>query len=195
MSSLIRQLMLSFLLAMSALLLSVNAFGVEMVTGEFIRAPSPNPDVIPIQITEISAHEATGTSSQKGYFFTHTDRDNDGEYDSWRLIDLRDTENTCVNVYGDGQARIGGLISDWNEGNGFAGRYLGYDLLDGGQPNVNEPVDFLTIILFIEPDPENIDDLLRGFKRWCDTGKLSKKVVLGAFPKYVMDGNLKIHNE
>ena len=87
MSSLIRQLMLSFLLAMSALLLSVNAFGVEMVTGEFIRAPSPNPDVIPnLQITEISAHEATGTSSQKGYFFTHTDRDNDGEYDSWSSI-------------------------------------------------------------------------------------------------------------
>ena len=114
-------------------------------------------------------------------------------------FDLRDTENTCLPIltrWPDGPApRIGGLISDWNEGNGFAARYLGYDLLDGGQPNVNEPVDFLTIILFIEPDPENIDDLLRGFKRWCDTGKLSKKVVLGAFPKYVMDGNLKIHNE
>jgi len=37
--------------------------------------------------------------------------------------------------------------------------------------------------------------LLAGFKHWCDTGELLEEIYLGAFPKYVMEGNLKIHSE
>ena len=180
-------------------LLTASAFGVdraEKVTGEFVRAPSPNPSGA-TQVTEIAAHEAFGRSPQQGYFFTHNDIDGDGVYANWRLIDFDDPENTCVNVYGDGRARIGGYVSKTNEGNPLKSRYLGYDLLDGGQPNLNEYVDFMTVNLFTEPDPEKRNDRTdprSAFMEWCETGNLKQKDIDGSFPKYVVEGNLKIHH-
>ena len=76
-------------------------------------------------------------------------------------------------------------------------RYLGYDLLDGGQPNVDEYVDFMTVILFSEPDPEKPNDRTDpqlAFMEWCETGNLKQKDIDGSFPKYVAEGNLKIHH-
>lgn len=197
MFSLNKILKTQFLVGVTFLFFTISVLGggkVEKVTGEYVRAPGPNGNLTPLQITEVAAHEATESSPQIGFYFTHTDSDDDGVYDSWRLIDLDDSENSCVNIYGDGVARVGGLVSEWSDGNRLAGRYLGYDLLDGGQPNTNEYVDFLTIILFSEPDPENPAEILLGLMHWCDTGELLEGVYDGAFPKYVSEGNLKIHN-
>lgn len=108
-------------IAVSACLLASNAAAdsaIDKVTGEFTLADATH--------RLLSAHEAGGKHMQKGLMFSWHD---DG---LWFEVDFRDTENTCVNVYADGQARIGGLVSG---GNGpQVGRYFGFLLVDGGEP-------------------------------------------------------------
>jgi len=126
---------------------------------------------------DISAHEAAGKRFQKGHLFSWQDND------AWYQMNFRDTENTCVHVYAEGAARIGGLVSDGNVG--AVGKYFGYDILDGGQPDPELYVDTMWVIRFDGADPK------ADFFFWCETGTV---VTATWWPQAVIEGNVKVHN-
>ena len=134
----------------------------------------------------VSAHEATGKHPQKGFFFSWQDSGR------WQEIDFSDTVNTCVNVFADGQARIGGLISDGNEGNPAIGRYFGFNLLDGGEGKPGLIVDHsdtyrVSTVYYSE-------SARLGLLEWCNSGTHAGLIGQAIWPHSVTEGNLQVHN-
>jgi hypothetical protein len=148
-----------------------------------------------------SAHEAFGKHPHKGFFFSW--RDNG----SWFEMDLSDAENTCVNVFADGQARIGGLVSNGSDFAPQIGRYFGLFMMDGGEPGVMVDHSFT---YRVSTDYWSEDARL-ALLEWCETGDLQIfddgesgpvvgppiAVLNGAVvwpTRPVTHGNLQVHN-
>ena len=134
----------------------------------------------------VSAHEATGKHPQKGFFLSWQDSGR------WYEIDFRDPENSRVNVFADGQARIGGLVSDGNEGAAAIGRYFGFNLLDGGKGKLGHVVDHsdtyrVSTVYYSE-------DARLALLEWCDSGTYADLIGQAIWPHSVSDGNLQVHN-
>ena len=124
-------------------LLAANAYAkgkgaTDKVTGEYTRGNCPEYACEPpgdalnsVAHRMVSAHEASDKRPQKGFMLSWTDEG------KWWEVDLSDTDNSCVHVYEDGKARIGGLVSDqggYNPGSGPIGRYVGFHIEDWGEP-------------------------------------------------------------
>jgi len=153
-----------------------------------------------------SAHEAFGKHPQKGFFFSWKD---DG---SWFEMDFRDTDNTCVNVFADGRARIGGLVSGGVQSNGIdiapqVGRYFGIMLMDDGEPGSMVDHSFSYRV-----SSDYWSEAARlALLEWCKNGDLEIQDDLESGPvvgpphallpgavvwptRPVTDGNLQVHN-
>jgi len=149
----------------------------DKVTGEFV--------INDIVHRLISAHEANGNQQQKGFFLSWS---ND---ETWFELDFDDTYNTCVNVFSEGQARIGGLVGAGNEGSPQVGRYFGFTLIDGGEPGAVVDHGF-TYRVSTDYWSESARLALLS---WCETGVIDETlngyIVWG--PHLVTDGNLQVH--
>jgi hypothetical protein len=160
---------------------SVYAKGpADKVTGEYVLND--------IYHRLVSAHEANGKLPQKGFFLSWRD---DG---SWYEMDFNDTVNTCVNVFTEGQARIGGLVSEGIKDSEDApqiGRYFGFTVVDGGGPG--SIVDHGYTYRVSEDYWSEAAKL--ALLNWCDTGAVNEElggwVVWG--PHVVTDGNVQVH--
>lgn len=132
----------------------------------------------------ISAHEATGKNPQKGFFFSYRD---DGR---WFEMDFNDAENTCVNVFAEGQARIGGLVIAAHDNAPQVGRYFGFLLVDGGEPG---PIVDQGFTYRVTTDYWSEEARL-ALHNWCETGVLGDLYQQAVWPYVVTDGNLQVHN-
>jgi len=163
----------------------------DKVTGEYTRANcddcQPGDDLLFVGYRIISAHEASGKHPQKGFMFSLNDKG------YWFELDFTDTVNTCVNIYEDGKARVGGVV---NSGNGpQVGRVFGFYLEDHGGPayfsDKGRTVRFTNDAALVEIGRAYV-------QYWCDTGKkLGEDLVFPIYvewPGIVIDGNLVIHN-
>jgi len=167
----------------------------DKVTGFFYNVSDEDPacsaDPPDLQVTlanavskEFSAHEALGRKLQYGYVYLV--RPNG----AWELIDLGNVEESCVNVYEDGKARVGGLVID---GTGPAvGRYFGFEIVDKGEPA--RCSDMSTTVRFPRPseDPEDPPQGRTDFLNWCETGSLHGSTAY--WPGVLVYGNVKVHN-
>lgn len=163
----------------------------DKVTGFFYNVSASNPacseDPPDLQVTlasavskEFSAHEALGKKLQHGYVYLVRPTG------AWELIDLGNAGESCVNVYADGEARVGGLIID---GTGPAvGRYFGFEIVDQGEPAACS--DMSTTVRFprLADDPDSRENFLE----WCESGSLDGNT--GYWPGIVVYGNVKVHN-
>lgn len=163
----------------------------DKVTGFFYNVSASDPacsaDPPDLEVTlanavskEFSAHEARGKRLQHGYVYLVRPTG------QWELIDLGDVEESCVNVYADGEARVGGLIID---GTGPAvGRYFGFIVVDKGEPAACS--DMSTTVRFprLTDDPDSRENFLH----WCETGNLDGNT--GYWPGVLVYGNVKVHN-
>jgi len=146
----------------------------DKVTGGFRHAgPVVDPGDV-VYSKRISAHEALGVHPQRGFIYIVRP---DGH--TWEYIDLADTDNACVNIYADGEARIGGLVTD-GIGPGL-GRYFGWALRDNGEPG--RMSDLSTTLRF--------DDVTH-LMGWCEDG--STDWANAVWPHIVVAGNLQVHN-
>jgi hypothetical protein len=163
----------------------------DKVTGSLLNASfsnEPCPECPPgIQVNlenangkEISAHEALGKRLQHGFVYILRV---DG---TWDLIDLGNGVDSCVYVYADGRARIGGLVVD-GTGPGL-GRYFGFEVEDKGEPG--KWADLITTVRFppLSVNPESREN----FGAWCAVGNREGNTAV--WPGLVVDGNLKVHN-
>ena len=164
-------------LVIAGTLMSFSAFAgnaADKVTGDFRHAAPVNDPGDVIYSKHISAHEALAGRPQRGFiYFVRPDGH------TWEYIDLADTDNACVNVYADGEARIGGLVTD-GIGPGL-GRYFGWALQDNGEPG--RMSDLTTTLRF-----DNAENLFA----WCITGDTNYAITIA--PHIVVAGNLKVHN-
>jgi hypothetical protein len=175
-----------------ACLVAANVFAggvADKVTGDYTRANcnSCQPgDVLKFNSYRLlNAHEASGKHPQKGFMFAL----NDAGY--WFELDFTDTFNTCVKIYEDGRARIGGVV---NSGNGpQVSRVFGFYLEDNGEPayfsDKGHTVRFTSDYGLVETARLYVQN-------WCQTGNLPGDPLLGyvVWPGIVIDGNFKIHN-
>ena len=179
------------LVSLAVILVSMNAMArgpVDKATGEFTHGSCsgcvPGDELAHVSHKLISAHEASGKHKQKGFVFSWND------WGRWFEMDLRDTENTCVNVYADGRVRTGGLVSD---GNGpQVGRYFGLDFVDGG-----EPAYFVDHGATVRFGLDYYSETARlAFLDWCETGELPTEPMYGlaVWPHIIIQGNLQVHN-
>lgn len=133
----------------------------------------------------VSAHEAIGRHPQKGFFLSW------GDGGAWYELDFNDTENTCVNVFSDGQARFGGLVGAGSEGLPQIGRYFGFIVVDGGEPGAIADHGY-TYRVSTDYWSESARLALLN---WCDTGVIDETrngfIVWG--PHLVTEGNLQVH--
>jgi hypothetical protein len=158
-------------------LIGISAFAggaADKVTGHFRHAGPVNDPGDVIYSKTISAHEAFAGRPQRGFIYAVRP---DGH--TWEYIDLADTSTACVNVYGDGQARIGGLVTG-GIGPGM-GRFFGWELRDNGEPA--RLSDLTTTLRF-----DDADDLLA----WCISGDTNWANAV--WPHIVLSGNLQVHN-
>jgi hypothetical protein len=176
---------------LAVLLLGANAFAqgaADKVTGEYTRAGcngcQPGQALSFISYRLLNAHEASGNGPQKGFFFALNDAG------SWFELDFTDTFNTCVKIYDDGRARIGGVVKS---GNGpQVDRAFGFYLEDDGGPayfsDRGHTVRFTT---------DYDSEVARQYVQyWCETGELPDEELEGYAVWFgiVIDGNLVIHN-
>ena len=161
---------------------------IDKATGEFTHGScsgcAPGDTLAHVSHKLISAHEASGKHRQKGFVFSWNDQGR------WFEMDLRDTQNTCVNVHADGHVRTGGLVSD---GNGpQVGRYFGLDLVDGGEPAYFVDHGF-TIRFGLDYYSE---EARLAFLEWCESGELPGEPIYGlaGWPHVIFQGNLQVHN-
>lgn len=169
----------TIILVLVLTLFTVNTYArgpADKVTGEFTHNDTAH--------RLVSAHEAFGKHLQKGFFFSWRD---DGR---WFEIDFRDTEHSCVNVFADGQARIGGLIRDAHEGAPQIGRYFGFLMVDGGEPGPIVDQGFTYRVTTEYWSEEARLALLH----WCETGELGDLFEQAVWHAVVTDGNLQVHN-
>jgi hypothetical protein len=176
---------------LAVLLLGTNAFAqgvADKVTGDYTRAScydcQPGQAVGFISYRLLEAHEATGKHPQKGFFFAINDAG------TWFELDFTDTYNTCVNVYDDGRARIGGVVL---AGNGpQVGRVFGFYLEDNGEPAYYSDRE-RTVRFTLDYDS---DDARQYLHHWCETGDLQGDPLYGYAVWFgiVIDGNFVVHN-
>ena len=178
---------------LAAFLLVGSAFAggaVDKVTGEFTRGSCfdciPGMDLPFITHRLVSAHETGPKHPQKGFMFSVSE--NSGH---WFELDFSDTFNTCVNVYEDGKARIGGVVE---YGNGpQVGRVFGFYLEDNRGPayfnDMGHTVRFTIEYHLVEIAREY-------FHYWCQTGLLPGEPLPGYAVWFgtVVDGNFVVHN-
>lgn len=130
----------------------------------------------------VSAHESVGKLPQKGFLLSW------GDNGTWFEMDFNDTANTCVHVFANGNARIGGLVS---AGNGpQVGRYFGFLLVDGGEPGTIVDYGFT---YRVTTDYWSEEARL-GVMEWCESGLLAGLPNQAIWPYVVTDGNLQVHN-
>ena len=178
---------------LAVLLLGANAFAqgaADKVTGEYTRAGcndcQPGEVLNFVSYRLLNAHEASGNRPQKGFFFAL----NDAGF--WFELDFTDTVNTCVKIYEDGRARIGGVVKSGNGNGPQVGRAFGFYLEDNGGPayfsDKGHTVRFTT-----EYDSEVARQYVQ---HWCETGDLQSEALEGYAVWFgiVIDGNLVIHN-
>ncbi len=183
----------SMIALMTAFLLAGNALAggaVDKVTGEFSRGSCfdciPGTDLPFISHRLVSAHEAGTKHPQKGFLFSVSE--NSGH---WFELDFSDTYNTCVNVYEDGKARIGGVV-EYGSGP-QVGRVFGFYMEDNGGPayfsDMGHTVRFTTEYHLVEIAREY-------FQHWCQTGLLPGNPLPGYVVWFgtVIDGNYVVHN-
>lgn len=145
----------------------------------------------PIRYRQYDAWEESDKYPQGGYMYSIDPRD------IWYMMDFSDTENTCVNVYDKGRARLGGLVSAGNAG--AVGRYFGFDLHDWKQKRFHQ--DSGQVFRFIgpggvdDPGPERVAN----FMHWCETGEWVHEAsgepdptINAIWPQVVVKGDLKI---
>lgn len=130
----------------------------------------------------ISAHEAIGKLPQKGFLLSWADNG------TWFEMDFNDTANTCVHVFANGNARIGGLVSAGNAPQ--LGRYFGFLLVDGGEPGAVVDHGFT---YRVSTDYWSEQARL-GLLDWCESGLLAGLPNEAIWPYVVTDGNLQVHN-
>lgn len=178
---------------LTAFLLAGNALAggaVDKVTGEYTRGSCydciPGTDLPFIAHRLVSAHEAGQKRPQKGFLLSVSE--NSGH---WFELDFSDTFNTCVNVYEDGKARIGGVIES---GSGpQVGRVYGFYLEDNGGPayfsDRGHTVRFTYEYHLVEIAREYL-------QHWCRTGLLPGDPLPGYVVWFgtVVDGNFVVHN-
>jgi hypothetical protein len=176
---------------LAVLLLGANAFAqgaADKVTGEYTRAGcndcQPGEVLNFVSYRLLNAHEASGKQPQKGFFFAFNDAG------LWFALDFTDTTNTCVKIYDDGRARIGGVIKS---GNGpQVDRAFGFYLEDNGGPayfsDKGHTVRFTT--------DYNSDVALAYVRHWCESGELLGTELPGyvVWSSIVIDGNFVVHN-
>lgn len=165
------------ILVIAGTLLCISALAggaADKVTGGYRHAAPVNDPGDVIYSKRISAHEALDGLRQLGFIFIVRP---DGH--TWEYIDLADTENACVNIYADSEARVGGLVTD-GIGPGL-GRYFGWALTDIGEPG--RMSDLTTGLRF-----DNAQNLLN----WCDDG--DEKWANAVWPHIVVAGNFQVHN-
>jgi len=168
---------LSFVLA----IFTFNVYAVgfaEKVTGEFTLND--------VYYRVVSAHEATSKHPQKGFFYSWQDSGR------WYEIDFSDTHNTCVNVHADGAARIGGLVTDGNEGDPAIGRYFGFDLLDGGEGQAGLILDYSDTYRVSTDYDSEVARL--ALLEWCASGTIAGLTGEAYWGHSVTEGNLQVHN-
>lgn len=176
-----------FMFATAACVHAATAFAggaVDKVTGDFTQGSCCLPDGQLRAVTHrlISAHEESDKHPQAGFLLSWGD---DGV---WFEMDFSDAANTCVKVYADGQARIGGLVSD---GNGpQVGRYFGIYLADAGEPAyfVDHGVNHRMSLDYYS------EETRLAFLDWCATGELPGLEGQTVWPFVIFQGNLQIHN-
>jgi hypothetical protein len=166
-----------FSITAAACLLASNVIAggaVDKVTGEFTLSNDSH--------RLVSAHESGGGHLQKGFLFSLSDQG------VWFEIDFNDADNTCVNVFGDGEARIGGLVS---QGNGpQVGRYFGFLLVDAGEPALLVDHGFTYRVGTDYWSEEARLALLE----WCASGTLAELPNQAIWPYVITDGNLQVHD-
>ncbi len=183
----------SLLTVMGALcLLAANAFAqgaTDKVTGGYTRAGcngcQPGDTLNFVASRLVNAHEASDKHPQKGFFYSWNDAGR------WFAMDFTDTFNTCVNVYEDGKARIGGVIK---YGNGpQVGRVFGIYLEDHDGPAYFSDKGHTVRFSWTY---ELVDEAREYLKYWCDTGMLPGDPLEGyaVWPAIVIGGNFVIHN-
>ena len=160
----------------------------DKVTGEFTRANcydcQPGDDLAFISHRLLNAHEATDKHPQKGFMFAMNDAG------IWFELDFTDTHNTCVNVFEDGRARIGGIVQD---GNGpQVGRTFGFYLEDQSGPAYFSDKTH-TVRFTLDRWTDDARDYLH---HWCQTGELLGAPLRGYAVWFgiVIDGNFVVHN-
>jgi hypothetical protein len=184
---------------MTAFLLAGNALAggvVDKVTGEFSRGSCfdciPGMDLPFVSHRLLSAHEAGPKHPQKGFLFSVSETSGNWfELENWFELDFSDTFNTCVNVYEDGKARIGGVVES---GSGAqVGRVFGFYLEDNGGPayfsDMGHTVRFTYEYHLVEIAREYL-------QHWCQTGLLPGDPLPGYTVWFgtTVDGNYVIHN-
>ena len=176
---------------LAVLLLGANAFAqgaADKVTGEYTRAGcngcQPGEALNFVSYRLLDAHEASGKQPQKGFFFALNDAG------LWFELDFTDTFNTCVKIYDDGRARIGGVIKS---GNGpQVGRAFGFYLEDNGGPAYFSDKEH-TVRFTTDYDSEAARQYVQN---WCETGDLQGEPLEGYVVWFgiVIDGNFVVHN-
>jgi hypothetical protein len=177
---------------LAVLLLAANAFGqgaTDKVTGEYTRANcdgcQPGDELKFFSYRLLSAHEASRKHPQKGFMFAVNDAG------KWFGLDFTDTHNTCVNIYEDGRARIGGVVK---YGNGpQVGRAFGFYLEDHRGPAYFSDNGHTVRFTW---DYNLVEDARQYLQHWCKTGELPNDPLIGyaVWPGVVIDGNFVVHN-
>ena len=176
---------------LAVLLLGANAFAqsaADKVTGEYTRANcydcQPGQALSFISYRLLEAHEESSKQPQRGFFYAVNDAGR------WFQLEFTDTYNTCVNVYEDGRARIGGVVL---AGNGpQVGRVFGFYLEDNGEPAYFSDNGH-TVRFSLDYDSEEA----RQYQHyWCETGELPGDPLYGydVWFGIVIDGNFVVHN-
>jgi len=183
--------MLTRIAVASLLLLAAATYAggpADRVIGHFsIVACCPiAPDPL-IRHREYFAKEANGNSPQSGFMYSIDSND------TWYMMDFNDTADTCINVYGDGLVRIGGLVSDGNAA--AVGRYFGFDLQNWRKGRYQHKHG--ATLRFIGPGgvDDSGDERRDNFMHWCHTGEYEWGVSIDRmWPNVVVRGSRKIIN-
>ena len=192
-----KHILMSILVGASLTATAAAAGGpADKVTGEFTQGNcwgcAPGDELGFVAHRLVPAHEAFGNRLQKGFLLSWRD---DG---AWFEMDFDDTSETCIHVFTDGQARIGGLVTDGQRSDGSPapqiGRYFGMLMIDGGEPGyfVDHGIVYrFTTDYWSEAARQQFFD-------WCDSGVLpaGDDLLPGAaeWRNVVFEGNLQVHN-
>lgn len=181
-----RAILFIFAAAACAVAAGAYAGSADKVTGESTYGSCngcvPGDDLANVSHRLISAHEAFGRKAQKGFYFSWNDSGR------WLEMDFTDAANSCVNVFANGEARIGGLVT---AGNGpQVGRYFGLYLVDGGEPAYFVDHGF-TYRVSLDYWSE---EARLGLLQWCETGELAGLYGGAVWPNVVIEGNVQVHN-
>ena len=160
----------------------------DKVVGAYTRANcddcEPGDELTFVRQRLLTAHEAMGGFAQAGFMYSWNDAG------GWYGLDFTDTYNTCVRIYDDGRARIGGVVKF---GNGpQVGRAFGFHMED--QPG---PAFFNDKVQTVRFSSDYDSETARQYAHyWCQTGELQGEALAGyaEWPGIVIDGSFVICN-